>query len=145
MSSALRAQDIVPFRSDSTYNFELDYNFKTKPAPPHGEISYTEYYDKSSDMLPYVSIKISLLGLSENDFRVKVVNNQGNQVYSRKMKLPMEFDVELGFAEDLKEKLVPHLYYVYFFDKERNLHSRITIEVTETGDFLLNDKIYGKL
>lgn len=145
ISVAAYGQDIVPFRPDTTYNFKLDYDFKTKPPPPQGEISYTEYYDRPNDILPYVSVKIALLNLAENDFRVKVINNQGDQIYSRKMRLPMEFDVNLGFAEDLKEKLVPHLYHVYFFDKDKNLQSRITIEVTETGDFLLNDKVYGKL
>lgn len=142
---ALYGQGAVPFRSDSTYDFKLDYNFKTKPEPAHGEVSYTEYYKRSNDILPYVKVTISMLDLRENDFRVKVVNNQGDQVYSRKMRLPLEFNLDLGFAEDIKERLVPHLYNVYFFDKEKNIQSRITIEVTESGDFLLNDKVYGKL
>ncbi|MBL6445601.1 hypothetical protein JMN32_04730 [Fulvivirga sp. 29W222] len=146
ISVATQGQDAVPFRSDSTYDFKLNYDFKLKPPAPHGEITYGEYYDQSTnEMLPYVTVNISLLWLGADDYRVKVINNQGVRVYSKKMRLPMDFNVDLGFAEDLKEKLVPYLYNIYFFDKNKNVNSKITLEVTESGDFLLNDEVYGKL
>ncbi|ELR73890.1 hypothetical protein C900_00054 [Fulvivirga imtechensis AK7] len=99
----------------------------------------------TTDLLPYVKVKFDLLTLGQNDYRIKVVNGHGGSVFSRKLKGPMAFDIDMGFAEDIKDRIVPHSYSVYFMDKAKNILSQITIEVKKDGELLLNEQVYGKL
>lgn len=144
-SNILQAQDPIPFREASSYAFELDYNFKTKPPPPKDFISMTDSSPATSEILPYVKVKFNLLTLGDNDYRVKIVSNNGGAVFNKKLKGPIAFDIDMGFAEDIKDRIVPHSYSVYFMDKAKNIHSRITIEVKKDGELLLNQQVYGKL
>lgn len=144
LTNALQAQQIIPFRDEASYKFVLDYNFEAKPPPPKNLISWSENA-RSSGLLPYVKIKIQMLNVRKDDHRVKVVNNKGHAVYNKRTKGPMEINFDLGFTEDIIHRLVPHLFYVHFSDKDKNIHSQVVIEVTETGKLLLNEQVYGQL
>ena len=144
LSPDLPAQQTVPFRDTASYEFILDYNFKRK-SPPPGDLVSNNQNRFSHDLLPYVKVKLKVLHLEASDYRVQIITNKGNAVYNKRIKEPMEIILDMGFAEDIKERLIPHLYYVNFLDKEKNVHSTITIEVAENGRFLVNDKLYGQL
>ena len=62
-------------------------------------------------------------------------------------KLPHSFfDLNKALsADDLKDKIKPHKYTIYFYTKEKKAISKIQIEVKENGDLLLNDQFHGRI
>lgn len=141
----VNAQNEIPYRVDSTFKFELDYNFKRKPPPPSDKVTLVDVPHTSNEVLPYVIVKFTVAEPLKNDHRVKVIDNYGRSVLNRKIRDDLKFDIDMGFAEDLKDRIVPHQYNIFFINQEKNTHSRITLEVTEEGDLLLNSELYGKL
>lgn len=139
------SQDAIPFRDAKTYEFKLNYDFKAKPPASHNEISFVEQGNTSPEYLPYVKVNIKMLSLADQDYRVRVVDGHGQQRLNKKAREDMDVDINMGFAEDLKEDIVPNIYHVYFINKEKEILSKISVKVTSEGDLLLNGQQYGKL
>lgn len=145
ISGIATAQINIPFREDSSYRFQLDYNFKSKPLPEKDYVSLRHEKSNGSEVLPYVKLNFDLLKLQENDYRIKVVDNHNRSVLNKRLKEPLSFTIDMGFSDDLKERIVPYSYSVFFLDEAKKIQSKITIEVSEEGILMLNEQVYGTL
>jgi len=136
-------QESVPFKPTEEYEFTLNYEFRNKPGIDRFEVDWSNMQKYSEGTLPYAKIKIKLLKLSEEEERVKIINNLGHRIYSRKASLDTDIEVELGFTDDLKDHISVFEYDIIFFSK-RNDVSRINLYVEEDGSFLVNGEKRGK-
>jgi len=140
----LYAQD-VPFMAHEDFEFELDYKFETKPPPEQNKVNMVEEVQYTADLLPYVRMNFSFPNPPEDAFRVRVLSGRGGIIKSRKMKKIDVLDLDLGFADDIKDRVKPHSFYIYIENKDKERISKIKIFVEESGNFYLNDKLYGKI
>lgn len=138
------SQDI-PYRNDSTYKLELKMEFKTPEAADVNQVKPGQIFTNNSGIELYVNIKLKLLKLIEGDYKLKVVTNKGKAVLITKLKKPDDYLIKLGSVKDVKERKSAHLYTAQFYNKEKKLLSRITIEIKENGDFMVNSKLFGKI
>jgi len=138
-----QAQD-VPFLSTDDFEFKLDYGFETKPPPSQDRREYDTKVRYSAGPLPYVKVNFKFVDLPENAFRVRVLADK-ETIKNKKLKRVEDLDFDLGFADDIKDRVEPHAYYIYLENKNKERLSLIKIFVEETGDFYLNDKLYGKI
>lgn len=138
------SQDI-PFTSSDHFEFKLDYDFKTRPAPSNDKVNLVEERSYSSSPLPYVKVSFTFSKLSNEAFRVRVEDNQGNGIKSKKVNKLEVLEFDLGFSDDIKDRVKPHVYFVYIENKEKKRLSMIKIFVEESGNFYLNDNLFGKI
>jgi hypothetical protein len=141
------AQDEVPFKPDSEFDFKLDYSFKERLAQ---EKSDYEAYDpdkkqKSTGPLPYLKTELKLLALTTNEVRVKVINNMGVTVLNRKAAVGTIIKIDWGFSDDVKDQITSHSYTVLLMNNNKKILSRITLHADSDGTFLVNGQKRGRL
>ncbi|MEQ8245670.1 hypothetical protein [Fulvivirga sp.] len=144
--SHLNSQEAnVPFLSPDDFDFELDYNFKTKPYNVK-DVAYSEReLNNSTENLPYVKMKIILKNTSEDQFRYKVHTNKSDIILNRKIKGNDDFVIDMGFADDIKDRVHAHQFSVIIYNKDKDPLSKIVIEFSVNGDMFINEKLMGKI
>ncbi|MEQ8362896.1 MAG: hypothetical protein RH948_08510 [Cyclobacteriaceae bacterium] len=130
-------QDQVPPKPADEFAFQLDYEFRTKPGGDDKPGGF------AAGKLPYAEIRITPTKLSESEEKVKITNNLGHRVYSRKAALNNEIVIDMGFTDDLKDHISVYAFDIVFFSK-RGDTSRITLFVEEDGTVLVNGVKRGK-
>lgn len=135
----------IPYRNDSTYKLELKMEFKTPEPADVNQVKPGQVFRNNPGVELYVNVKLKLLLLIEGDYKLKVVNNNGQAVLTTKLKKPDDYLIKLGRVKDVKERKTANLYIAQFYNKEKKLRSRITIEIKENGDFMVNNKLFGKI
>ena len=142
----LCAQDPkVPYLSLDDFDFELDYNFKTKPYNVK-DVAYSEKeLNNSTENLPYVKMKIMLKNTSEDQYKFKVITNKSETKLNRKLKGNDDFIIDMGFSDDIKDRVHAHQFSVIIYNKDKVPLSKIVIEFSTNGDMLINEKLMGKI
>lgn len=136
-------QDSIPFKSAEEYEFKLDYEFRNKPGIDRFEVDWSNTQKYSGGTLPYVTIRFKLLKLSDSEERVKIIDNLGHRIYSKKANTDNEVEIEMGFTDDLKDHISVYGFDVIFYSKQMDV-SRINIYVEEDGSFMINGEKRGK-
>lgn len=144
----LFAQDQVPFKAKD--HFEISLDFKFKPRPPAAGNSTVVQTDKrfastSHLVLPYLYLKVKVLKLETQEHRVRIENNHGVTLLSKKAEAGMETTLDMGFTDDIKDRVSSHEYVVSFLTKDRQRLSRIVITFDEDGTYIVNGEKRGKL
>ncbi len=57
----------------------------------------------------------------------------------------MEFDLRLGFVDDMKDHVSGYLHVITFYDDDRNPVSQIVIEFDKDGNYFVNGQQRGKV
>ncbi|MEQ8304706.1 MAG: hypothetical protein RIB47_15030 [Cyclobacteriaceae bacterium] len=136
-------QDGLPLKPEADFELKLDYEFRNKPGIDRFEIDYSNTQEYSGGTLPYLKVSIKLLQLAEGEEKVKIITNLGNRIYSRKASLDKLIELDLGFTDDLKDRVAPHEYNVIFFNSSGD-KSFINLFVDDDGAFLVNGEKRGK-
>ena len=135
----------IPFLALADFEFEMDYDFKSKPPPEKDKVNFTEREVYSASPLPYVKVSFNFVNLPNEAFRVRVINLRGGILKTKKLKNLDILEFDLGFSDDIKDRVEPHAYYIYIENKAKEKLSKIKIFVEEGGDFYLNDELFGKI
>ena len=143
--------DDVPLKPADEFEIKLDYKFKNRNATSDNnykvdfEETIAERERKSSNsLLPYLMLNIKLLKLSDQETRVKAEAVGGKILVSRKVSEGELIKMDLGFTDDLKDRINPHEYNLYLLSPDKKETTRIHLLVKEDGTFLVNDKVKGK-
>lgn len=145
ISPLLNSQDQIPFEDKLSYKFELDYNFKTKTTQQSNELEPGKIRTVGSSLLPYVKVFLTLTNMPADRYRVRIINDLGAKVLTKKIKHNMRIIVDMGYADDIKDGIGPHRYDIYFEDKSKNKLSKIVLDIDKEGNFLVNEQLYGKI
>lgn len=140
-------QAVVPQKPASEYEVIIDFKFQDRPPADQYKAKFDlseEEKKKTAGLLPYLKLQIKLLQLGSEEVKVRVVNNKGNLVHSRKASLDTPIKLDLGFIDDLKDRVLPHEYTVLFISDAKSPVSQIQLLVQEDGTFLVNGEKKGK-
>jgi hypothetical protein len=140
-------QGVVPQKPASEYEVIIDFKFQDRPPgdPYKAKFDLTdEEKKKTAGLLPYLKLQIKLLKLGSEELKVKVINNKGNLVLNRKASLDKSINLDLGFIDDVKDRVRPHEFTVLFYSDSKSPVSQIQLIVLEDGTFLVNDEKKGK-
>lgn len=142
-------QDQVPFKPKE--QFEINLDFKFKPRPGNQMSSTVITMEKRADqntsglMLPYLYLNVKVLKLDELEQRVRIEDNHGATLMAKKAEAGMEAKLDLGFTDDIKDRVSSHEFIVSFLSKDRQHLSRIVIFFDEDGTYIVNGEKRGKL
>lgn len=140
-------QQQVPYKPSDEFDLKLQYEFRPREfhensiPNPDGTWRHTQ---KASSMLPYLEIRLKVLKLRPGEERLRIIDNRGVTVFGRKARVGEEALINMGFTDDLKDRVSPHEYTAAFFNSDGRETSRIVITVGEDGTFLVNSEKRGK-
>ncbi|GAB1445185.1 hypothetical protein MASR2M41_08540 [Flammeovirgaceae bacterium] len=130
-------QNQVPLKPNDEFEFKLNFEFRTKPGGDGKPGGF------AAGKLPYAEIRITPTRLSENEERVRITNNLGHRIYSRKASVNDEILIDMGFTDDLKDQIDVYSFDLIFFSKHGDA-SRITLFVEADGTLLINGEKQAK-
>ena len=139
-------QTDIPFKQNSDFEIKLDYQFK--PRPQTGNDGYSAGGTKlttSTGVLPYLVLNLKILKLDTLETKIKVNSNLTVNIISKKVSEGDTFPLDMGFMEDVKDKVTAHLYTISFLTAKKEAVSRIVIVIDEDGNFFVNNERRGKL
>ena len=138
----------VRYKPNDEFDIKLKYEFRQRVMNDNTTIypdgTSTGVRNVSSAMLPYLDIKLTAVKLQTQEVRLRIVNNKGVSVYSRKVKEGDIAPINMGFTDDVKDRVSAHEYTASFLNADRQEMSRIVITVHEDGTFLVNNEKRGK-
>jgi hypothetical protein len=145
---SLLIQDL-PLKHKDEFEIKLDYQFKNRERQETSRIDFDETRAEhdaknSSAILPYLILNVKLLKLSDQEVKVKIMNNLKDVMMTKKTSAGMNIPIDVGFTDDVKDRVTAHQYILAFFSPEKKEVSRIVIHIEEDGSFLVNGEKRGK-
>lgn len=139
----------VPFKPKEDFDVKLDYQFKQRPPSDPNAVKFDETFKErqrrvSTDMLPYLILKIRMLRLEEGEERFRISNNMDRRIVNKKLNLNTLISLDLGFTDDVKDRVSPYEYTIHTLSPDKKELSRIVIFVGEDGSFYVNGEKRGK-
>jgi hypothetical protein len=141
-------QDGLPYKPKEEFEVKLNYEFRQRSLPTNYTADYsegrTDRDKKSSDLLPYLILKIKLLKLPNDEVKVKGTHSDKSIFLNKKVQEGDTFTLDLGFTDDLKDYVTPHEYDLVLLNKEKKEINHIHLFVKEDGTFTINGEVRGK-
>ena len=139
----------VPLKPSEEFDIKLDYNFRSRPAADYNTVVLGEtprgYKQRTSEgVLPYLILHVRPLKLPLEKMRVRVSNNRDDKALQRKVAVNTDIELDLGFTDDMKDRVTPHEYVLTFLDEEKAPVDKIVINIAEDGSFFVNGERRGK-
>jgi len=142
--------DVVPYKPKDEFQLGMDFKFKQRPVNDPSVLNFEETkqeHDKkqyAAGPLPYLFINCKILKLGTEEVRIRIINGRGNVVVSKKAEVESVIKMDLGYTSDMKDRVSPYEYNIYFLSAKKKELSRIHLFVQEDGTFLVNDEKRGK-
>lgn len=140
-----------PLKASEEFKVELEYKFKPRPAADNTYIDLTETVAEkerrtqgTSSPLPYLIIHLSFSKLSDQEVRVRCTDNNKKNRLSKKAETGKVYTVDLGFTEDMKDRVTAYEYTFVLVSPDKTETSQIVLRVEEDGTFLVNGTRRGK-
>jgi hypothetical protein len=137
----------VPFKPTNEFDVKIDIQIKTHTSRESGS-TYTAYAvgedKKATGVSPYLTMKINLLKLSEQEVKAKVLNKSGQVLFSKKVKPGISFKLDIGFIEEIKDGSTPADFLILLSGPDKKETSRIQIRVGMDGTYSVNGLLYGR-
>lgn len=144
-------QDPIPYKPSEEFDLKLDFEFKDRgsgrdPNKIDMDLSPKEYQKRNgTGVLPYLYINLKVLTQQSNEMRIKVTENGGKNVFSKKFDPSTIIKLELGFTDDIKDRVGAYEYTVVFLNEDKDPVSRIVIYFEKDGTYLVNGQNRGKI
>ncbi len=136
----------IPFKPTDEFEAKLDYQFKPRPQHDPNTVSLgdTPRSQRAGLVLPYLVLNIRMLRLPEEKMRVGITTNLSNRPMWKKISLDAVLELDMGFTDDMVDRVTAHQYTVTFVDDDKEPIDRILINVAEDGSFFVNGEKRGK-
>jgi hypothetical protein len=139
----------IPLKPKDQFEIMLDYKFKPRPLQDANTVQLGEVTSRYSEktgagVLPYLTLNIKLLALPEEKMRIQISTNLKDRASYKKIDLNTLIELDLGFTDDMIDRVSAHQYILTFIDSQKNPVDRILINVDEDGSFHVNGEKRGK-
>lgn len=140
----------VPFKPKEEFEIKLDYQFKQRPVGDHNTVRLSDSPKEAHDsrggggVLPYLILNIKSLKLPEEKMRIRITTNLNDRTSFRKTSVNTVLALDLGFTDDMKDRVTAHEYILTFVTADKTAVDRILISIGEDGSFLVNGEKRGQ-
>jgi hypothetical protein len=135
-------QDAVPFKGTEEFEIKMNFEFRQRTVDPN---RITLVDAKPAGPLPYLFLNLNLLKANPEEVRVKITTNDERNVLFKKLDPAKLMRLELGYTDDIKDRVSAYQYTAYFLSEDKKPLSRIVILFEEDGTYLVNGIKRGKL
>jgi hypothetical protein len=138
----------VPFKPKEEFEVKLNYEFRPRPTENTAKIRFEDTRSdrekqSSSSVLPYLKLNINILAAA-GAVKAKFQNNKNGNLASKKVKDGVILPIDIGYTDDVKDRVAAHHYTVTFLNEDKTEISKIVIFIDKDGTFLVNDEKRGK-
>jgi hypothetical protein len=148
----LSFQEDPPYKPTDEFELKLDFEFKDRGAgrdPNKIEMNQTlkeREKSRGSGLLPYLYLNLRVTKQSPSEVRVKIIENSTKNILNhKKFNMSTVLKLDLGFTDDIKDRVGAYEYTVYFLDEEKDPVSKIVIYFEQDGTYLVNGETRGKI
>lgn len=139
-------QSSTPYKSNDEFELKMDYQFRQRTLDNSKAVDYSDERPKVTGPLPYLTVELKIVKANAEETKIRVTNNKNTAAVNKKLKDDMVFKLDLGFTDDMKDRVTPHEYTIAFLgDKSKEPLSKIVILVEEDGTLMVNEEKRGKL
>lgn len=139
----------VPFKPNEEFEVKLDYEFRQRPAPDPNTVNLADspksFSSRSNTtVLPYLTLQVKVMALKEEKMKMHITTNKSSRPITRKVSVNAEVELDLGYTDDMVDRVTAHEYTLTFITSNKQSIDRILITVAEDGSFLVNGQKRGK-
>jgi hypothetical protein len=116
---------------------ELKYNFKEKPQRDN-TVAWEAHPNKKLGPLPYLIVNVEILNAKNEEIRFKCENNLGKTLFNRKADKGLDYEIDMGYLDDVKDRITAHTFTLYALTENREALNKVVLMVMEDGTFLVN-------
>lgn len=143
-------QDTIPYKPDEEFAVRFTFTFNKRGEANKTDLVLsqvaTSTYDRPDNSpLPFMETTLEILKKSDQEYKIRVVRDNDQQVAKKKIVAGMIVSVFSGFVDDIKDQIAGFNHTIYFLDKDGNPLSRVVIEFDKDGFYSVNGKKRGKL
>jgi len=143
-------QDPLPYKATEEFELKLNFEFKERQRGDPNKVvldqTHKEYeHSRGSGPLPYLFLDFRVLKQQPAEVRVRVIENNADVVYNKKVDLNTVVKLELGFTDDIKDHVGPYEFTILLLDEGKQPVSRVVIYFKSDGTYLVNGQIRGKI
>lgn len=143
-------QDEVPYKPDDEFAVKFAFTFNKRGEANKTDLVLsqvaTSTYDRPDNSpLPFMETTLEILKKSDQEYKIKVIRDNDQQVAKKKITAGMTVSIFSGFVDDIKDQIAGYNHVIYFLDKDGNPLSRVVVEFDEDGFYSVNGKKRGKL
>lgn len=144
-------QEDAPFKAKEDFEIKFDLSFKQRS---HSDDNKTVHLNEtradhekrtSATPLPYLKLMVKVIRVSADEVKLKVIKDDANAVLSKKVESGMEFKLELGYTDDIKDRISGYKHVIQFLSSDKRILSRILIEFDDEGNYFVNGEKRGKV
>ena len=141
----------VAYKPESEFEIKIDLSFKQRPVASTTSFDFTETraeYERrtSTTPKPYLVLKVKINTLKTNEDRLKIYRDLGDHVMTKKkLEDGEEFDLDVGFVDDVKDGVKGYSFTINFYDAKKNRVSRIVINFDSQGNYRVNGETRGRI
>lgn len=145
----LFAQDTVLLKAKEEFEIKFELSVKQRADDDDTKtIRYSESvneHEKRTGLLPYLKLNVKIVTSHPNEVKLKVFKDNGNAAFSKKVENGMEFKLDLGFTDDIKDRVAGYKYVIQFYTLEKKEFSKIVIEFDTEGNYFVNGEKRGRI
>lgn len=139
-------QDQTPYKANDEFELKLDLQFKQRPkSETKIELDHHRTLPNSGMSAPYLYLHLKVLKAIPEEVRIKVLKNNSQILLSRKFDPKVVLKLDLGFTDDIKDRVSAYQYLITFLSKEKSELSKIEIFFETDGTYVVNGEKRGKL
>jgi len=143
-------QDEAPLKSKEDFEIKFDLSFKQRSHANESTVHLNETHAEhekrvSTTPLPNLKLLVKILKVQPAEVKLKVIKDDTSAVLTKKITQGMEFRLELGFTDDIKDRISGYKHVIQFLSSEKKVLSRIVIEFDEDGNYFVNGEKRGKV
>src|SRR5262245_25654256 len=138
-------QDQIPYKANDEFELKLDLQFKQRPKSETKVELDQRTLPNSGMHAPYLYLNLKVIKVVLEEVRIKVMKNNSQTLMARKFDPNVIVKLDLGFTDDIKDRVSAHQYLITFLSKEKSELSKIEIFFETDGTYLVNGEKRGKL
>ena len=146
---AFTGQEEIPFKPKDDFEVKFDLSFKQRNRDEKAvylQETRAEHEKRTSvTPLPFLKLLVKIKRLQPEEIKIKVVRDDKNVVVSKKAEQDMEFKLELGYTDDIKDQISGYKHVIQFLSPKKEVLSKIVIEFDKEGNYFVNGEKRGRV
>jgi hypothetical protein len=141
----------IPFKPQTEFEIKFDMSFKQRDQSDEKttinlhETQAEHARRTQTETLPYLVLHIKLVKIIPREIKGKIVRDNRDVVFNKKIEEGMTMKLDVGFTDDIKDQIKGFKHEVLFLSADKTILSKILIEFDKDGNYLVNDEKRGRI
>jgi hypothetical protein len=141
--------DEAPFKPKDDFEVKFDLTFKQRDRDEKTVYMNETYKEREkrtiTTPLPFLKLFVKIKRIEPEEIKLKVIRDDKNTLISKKTGQDMEFKLELGYTDDIKDRISGYKHVIQFLSAKKDVLSVIVIEFDKEGNYFVNGEKRGKV